>query len=263
MNNPHLFKSKILRVFETQKEAQIFEIKLQKNFNVITNPMYINKGIGGISFNTKGRKVITNGSKEYMHIPSEPMPEGFRYGRNEAHRQRNINQKGKKHNISEEGLAGIRAYRASPENPVYRLDVKAKIAKTLTGRKKRDYYSSQEEYDIAMKKSSDWMLENNPFRGKKHSEKSNKQNSDAHKGMVVAKDKDGNLLQISKEEFDKRDDLVGSQSGLITINDGFVERKIQPNVAIPAGWLKGRSPKNIQACADSRNANRLKKSLQL
>jgi hypothetical protein len=44
--NPHLFKTKILRVYETAKEAHQNELKLQKFFNVHKNPMFINKAIG-------------------------------------------------------------------------------------------------------------------------------------------------------------------------------------------------------------------------
>lgn len=49
--NPHLFKTKIIKTFENRGEAYNHETYLQNFFNVHKNPMYINLAIGYNSFN--------------------------------------------------------------------------------------------------------------------------------------------------------------------------------------------------------------------
>jgi hypothetical protein len=46
-NNPHLFKTYILKYHETLYEASDKEISLQRQLNVIHNPLYINMAIRG------------------------------------------------------------------------------------------------------------------------------------------------------------------------------------------------------------------------
>ncbi len=47
--NPHLFESKIICLHETRQEATDKEYKLQKQLNVVKNPLYINQAFANIN----------------------------------------------------------------------------------------------------------------------------------------------------------------------------------------------------------------------
>jgi hypothetical protein len=56
--------------------------------------------------------------------------------------------------------------------------------------------------------------EDNPFFGKTHSEDVKKKMSEKAKGLVMAKKiSTGEIIKVTKEEFETNDDLVGSTSG--------------------------------------------------
>ncbi len=44
-NNAHLFKTQIVCIFETRKDALVAESRLQKTLKVVKNPLYTNKAI--------------------------------------------------------------------------------------------------------------------------------------------------------------------------------------------------------------------------
>ena len=54
----------------------------------------------------------------------------------------------------------------------------------------------------------------NHMYGKTHSDKVRRMLSNQNKGLVTAKDKFGNIVKVSVDEFDKSTDLVGVTSGL-------------------------------------------------
>lgn len=65
--------------------------------------------------------------------------------------------------------------------------------------------------------------------------------SDASKGKVIAKDPNGNLVKVTKEEFESRDDLVGIGSGMkFYHHPGTQHRiKIQGDAIPPEGYIPG------------------------
>lgn len=52
-NNPELFKTKIISLHETRKEAFDKEEKLQKQLNVVRNDLYVNKSFANSKFSLK------------------------------------------------------------------------------------------------------------------------------------------------------------------------------------------------------------------
>lgn len=50
--NPHLFKTVILKTYETKEEAKKAETRLQTSLQVHKNPLYINKSISGMKFHS-------------------------------------------------------------------------------------------------------------------------------------------------------------------------------------------------------------------
>jgi len=52
-NNQHLFKTRIVSIHDTREEAFIKEEKLQKQLNVIKNPLYVNKSFANSKFSLK------------------------------------------------------------------------------------------------------------------------------------------------------------------------------------------------------------------
>lgn len=57
--NPKLFKTKLLSIHDTRKEAYEKEEKLQKSLNVIKNPMYINMSFANAKFTLKQHSPYT------------------------------------------------------------------------------------------------------------------------------------------------------------------------------------------------------------
>lgn len=80
--------------------------------------------------------------------------------------------------------------------------------------------------------------------GMKYSDESKKKIADRMKGYVTAKDKDGNFIKVSKEEFTTRDDLTGishnkrSYHCPITFKRVHVPEGCNP----PEGYLPGLGP---------------------
>jgi hypothetical protein len=110
-NNPHLFKTKILKTFSSRKEALASERNLQELLKVLDNPLYINQGIARGGF--------------------------FVCKRTPEHQQK-INESRKNYQHSLETRAKISKSKAG--QPITRKvkmsdATKEKISKTLTGRK--------------------------------------------------------------------------------------------------------------------------------
>ncbi len=57
--NPQLFKTKIIAVYETRKEAFDKEEKLQKHLNVIQNPLYVNMSFANSKFTLRQHSPYT------------------------------------------------------------------------------------------------------------------------------------------------------------------------------------------------------------
>jgi hypothetical protein len=57
--NPQLFKTKIIKIYDTRKEAFDKEEKLQKQLNVIRNPLYINMSFANSKFTLKQHSPYT------------------------------------------------------------------------------------------------------------------------------------------------------------------------------------------------------------
>lgn len=49
INNPHLFKTKVISLFETRKEALIRENEIQHKLNVVRSPLYINQSFASVN----------------------------------------------------------------------------------------------------------------------------------------------------------------------------------------------------------------------
>lgn len=58
-NNPTLFKTKLIAIFETRQEAFLKEEFLQKQLNVIKNPLYVNMSFANNKFTLKQHSIYT------------------------------------------------------------------------------------------------------------------------------------------------------------------------------------------------------------
>lgn len=119
-NNPDLFKTKILSLHESRKDASSKETLLQRLLNVHTNPLYINRAINGECFYRK--------KGEYFHSEETKQKIG---SANSIRMMGNIPwNKGKKNVYSEDTLDKIRYARA---NQTFPEDVNEKRSKALRG----------------------------------------------------------------------------------------------------------------------------------
>jgi hypothetical protein len=229
-NNPFFFKTNIIKTFLNIKEAQDHELKLQRHFKVQMNPMYINRSIGG-RCNNIGYINITN-ELVLKKIPKHlPIPEGWRRGvpqyiiDNMKNATRTIpffsEEERRRRSIARLGMTSTMKNKTWEE--IYGYE-KAKI--------RREYYNT----------SFKGVNSNN--YGKTPSDKSKEKNRIAHLGLVVVKNIDGDVFRVTKEEFDKRNDLSGNCKNLICITNGILDMKVKPNQSIPNGWYKGSRNKN-------------------
>lgn len=80
--NPELFKFKILKCFKTRKEAMAHEIFLHSKFEVSKNKNFYNLAKQTSSgFAPEGIKYITNGKRNKVINPGDPIPMGWTIGR--------------------------------------------------------------------------------------------------------------------------------------------------------------------------------------
>lgn len=82
-HNPNKFKIKILKTFLIRNDAYDYEEYLQKQCNVIKNPLYINKSIANRQFNISGKQQNrfhcynpTTNKKKFLKL-SEQLPDGY------------------------------------------------------------------------------------------------------------------------------------------------------------------------------------------
>jgi hypothetical protein len=237
--NPHLFKTVILSTYDNNTKAQAREIKLLRFFRANMNPMYINKGIAGRHNNTNMIR-ITNGIINKMIFLNETIPDGWERGMNADFSETlSKSLKGVSHTFSEEGLRKRKLQKSGENSSSKRPEIRAKISNTLTGRTYVDI-SGKDGANVRKEQLRERMSTNNPFKGKHHSHATIQLNSDAHKGIVVAKDINGNMVRVTVDEFNNRNDLFGIQTGSVWINNGIISKKCYGEVA--DGWVIGRLP---------------------
>lgn len=121
--NPHLFKVKIIKTFETREDAIDHEIFLQKSLDVVRNPLYTNLVIAGANFGGLSGK----DSPMYGKIVSEETREKLRI----ANRNRDYvasEATRKKISIANSGENNYWYGKSLPE------EIREKIRQTLTGR---------------------------------------------------------------------------------------------------------------------------------
>lgn len=242
-NNLYLFKTKILKTFYDIKEAQAHELKLLRYFKVKMNPMYINRSIGGHANNT-GYINITDGLT-LKKIPKDNLiPENWYQGLPKYMIEKIGKNRKPKNIITPEGLALIREKRCGDKSSSKRPEVRKKISDTLMGKTWEDLYGIDKSLEFKNNYSKNFTGKGNPFFGKSHTQESIEKNRKAHIGLVVAKDINGNFIKVTKEEFDRRDDLRGNSIGQICITNGTVDRKIEKGGDIPNGWYKGSFKKD-------------------
>lgn len=234
VNNQHLFKTKIIRDFDDKIDAQNHEVYLQKFFNVVRNEMYINRNIAGRGNNT-GCIMINNGINHKFIPKNSIIPDGWIRGKTSTATAKTTKKiKGKKHNMTTGGLAAIKEKRSGEKSSSKRPEVRKKISDALTG-----VPLSQSRID----KIKIFMSENNPFKGKKHSEKSNELNRQKHLNIVVCKNENNEILRVTKEEFDNNPSLVGIEAGTKWCNNGIINKKYRD--VLPVGFVSGRKFKEI------------------
>lgn len=77
-DNPRLFKTRILSIWDTREDAIKEEVRIQKKYSVHTNPRFINRHINAESFfsggtpvsqETKDKISKTKSSQPYRHSP--------------------------------------------------------------------------------------------------------------------------------------------------------------------------------------------------
>lgn len=240
--NPHLFKTIILRKYEDKKEAQQRELFLQKSLNVIMNPLYINRAIAGHSDNT-GMVMINDGEKCWKIYKTDPLPEGCSYGMTEERRQKRFGVgKGvkKKHKNKEKWKEAVReTVKRLWKEGVYdgkdsgmTLEARKHISDAIKELWANGVYEKKIYVDMSGEK--------NPFYKKKHKPETNEINRQKHLNKVAAVDQDGNKVYCTKEEFESNPNLRGVNVGKSFYNNGKENILILKTDPIPEGFVKGR-----------------------
>lgn len=142
--NPLDYKYKIVRVFNTRKEAAELEIKLHKKFNVGINEFFYNKAIQtstgfdvtGISHSDETKQKISEVQKGKKH--SEEVKEKLRKPKSEEIKQKMSNsRKGKKH--TEETKEKLR----KPKSEEHKQKIsEARVGMVLTEEHKKNMSNS-------------------------------------------------------------------------------------------------------------------------
>jgi hypothetical protein len=229
--NPQLFKTKILSEYNNKEEAQEKEKFLLKSLRVIKNEMYINMAITCHADNT-GKKLINDGIKCWQIYKHEKIPEGCKYGMLETQRKAKFGiGKGIKKKFSEDGMRRRKISRSGKNSSSKKTEVREKIKNSIKQLWKQGTYNNRIRVEMNG--------ENNPFYGKKHSKKTNENNRQKHLGKIVVMDSMGNKFSCTREEFNKRDDLVGVNKGRRLYNNGKINILIGKNDPVPEGFIKG------------------------
>jgi hypothetical protein len=234
-DNPNLFRTIILQEHNNKKEAQDRELFLQRFFNVVHNPLYINRAITGHSDNT-GMITINDGKKSWKIYKGDSLPKNCHYGLTEKQRLKRIGLgKGVKKKYTEDGMRRKKLFFSGDSCPAKRKDVREKISNTVKNLWKNGAYNDRKDYDKTG--------HNNPFYNKKHRPETNEINRQKHIGRVAVIDKDGNKFSVSREELLSRDDLVGVNKGKSFYTNGTTNILLLKSDVIPEGFIKGRTLK--------------------
>jgi hypothetical protein len=127
-DNPNLFRTIILQEHNNKKEAQDRELFLQRFFNVVHNPLYINRAITGHSDNT-GMITINDGKKSWKIYKGDSLPNDCHYGLTEKQRLKRIGLgKGVKKKYTEDGMRRKKLFFSGNSCPAKRKDVREKIS---------------------------------------------------------------------------------------------------------------------------------------
>jgi len=87
-DSPHLFKTKIIKTFDTRSEAFDYEEFLQVKLDVVRSPMYVNRSLAKKKFTTTGWKF----TKEHKKKISES--EKGKYVSEETRKKQSLSHKG-------------------------------------------------------------------------------------------------------------------------------------------------------------------------
>jgi hypothetical protein len=204
----HEFDKEILEVFENRIDAINYEIKLHQKYDVSNNPEFYNKvKQTSTKFDTSGYIFIDGkriSSAEY--IESEKLI---------YHSKGKINVRDKNNNIlyldvtDEKYLSGEYSYLTQGKMAVF-VDGKYEMIETSEYYENRVKYTTSNTNKVPVKNDvgdrllidkSDIRYINGEFKS-------------VHKGKILAKDIDGNIMYVSEEEF-KRLKLTGINKGKI------------------------------------------------
>jgi hypothetical protein len=254
IDNPHLFKTKILTTHETREEAFAKELFFQIKLSVVKSPMYFNESLAvangyfGRALNGKDnplhgknhseetrRKMSENRKGKYKGIP-----------KSEEHKRKiALANTGKKHSeeskrkmslnrigivASEETKKKLSEMRKGENHPLY-----GKKHSSESIQKMKETHSNRSE-ETLKKMSAAKSGEKHPLHGKKHSEETKKKISEGNK---KPKHTEESRRKISESRKGKSNN-IGTKwfHNPITLE----QIRIHPNNP-PSGFFPGRIPK--------------------
>jgi hypothetical protein len=212
MKSGHEFDKEILEVFENRIDAINYEIELHQKYDVSNNPKFYNK------VKQTSTKFDTSG---YIFIDGERIS-STEYVKSEKliyHSKGKINVRDKNNNIlhldvtDEKYLSGEYSYLTQGKMPVF-VDGKYEMIETSEYYENREKYTTSNTNKVPVKNDvgDRFLIDKSDIRYINGEFKS------VHKGKILAKDIDGNIMYVSEEEF-KRLKLTGINKGKISGED--------------------------------------------
>lgn len=228
-NNPHLFKTKVISIHETRKEAVLKESYFHKSLNVL-GEMYINESI------SKGSFFVFNRTKEHTKAIIDS-----RIGYSHSKETRNKISKSKKG----KGYPSRIGKSVSEET-------KSKISNKLTGRLLSEETKEKMKISkVGFKHTEETKLKMKKPKSDRAKENMKKCENPRTCGKLVVNngknEKFVNPLDLNLfiEKGWKRGKLIKpkppSQKGKIYVTNGINNKMISKSEDIPDGWFRGKT----------------------